>query len=111
MPTQNTDVSGTPDGITYAGPGLVWKVAKGVDVEGSFAGIRSDFTNSKLVNNGSVFGPTVGVYFDALGGANQVVVNSARVTSTVHSECDHEYTGSALVQNHGPSTPGLPRST
>lgn len=101
MPTQNTDVSGTPDGITYAGPGLVWKIAKGVDVEGTFAGVRSDFTNSKLINNGSVFGPTVGVYFNGPGDNLVVVNNASGDISGSYGVAITSYTGSALVQNYG----------
>ncbi len=78
MPTQNSDVSGNPAGITYSAAGETWKVSKGVDVFGSTAGVLSDYANSKLVNKGSLFGNGYGVLFDAGGlTGNLTIYNKA----------------------------------
>jgi len=67
MPTQTSNVSGHPYGISYAAAGETWKIAKGVDVFGISAGIYSAFANSTLVNQGEVTGGTAGVLFDPGG--------------------------------------------
>ena len=64
MPTQTKDISGDPNAITYAAPGLTWKVAKGVSVVGQENAVSSVYASSKLVNQGNLAGGSFGVKFN-----------------------------------------------
>jgi len=64
MPTQTKDISGDPNAITYAAPGLTWKVAKGVDVVGQEKAVSSVYASSKLINQGNLAGGSFGVNFN-----------------------------------------------
>ena len=56
MPTQNTDLSGDTYGILYGASGVTWKIAKGVSVSGTEAGVAGTFADSTLVNKGTIGG-------------------------------------------------------
>lgn len=109
MPTQNTNVSNNPYGITYAGPGLTWTIANGVDVFGSVIGILSQYANSKLVNNGSVSGGTYGVVFDP-GGAfgNYTIINkkSGDISGANFGIYVNNFQGPLVIENLGDVTAG-----
>lgn len=103
MPTQNTDVSGNPYGLTYAGPGLNWKIAKNVDVTGTVGAIYSGFVNSTLVNKGDLFGGTFGVFFEALGGFSTYKINN-KASGEISSQYGvyiANFLGSAKIDNAG----------
>jgi Ca2+-binding RTX toxin-like protein len=103
MPTQSTDITGTPNGITYTTIGETWETLKGVDVRGTTFGIFSAFADSVLDNNGSIFGDSAGVFFDSDGAAsNWVVKNKAKgeIQGAFAVVIDN-FVGSALVENKG----------
>jgi len=64
MPTQNTDISGGLVGIEYAGPGITWKVAKGVSVSGTENGVHGLYADSTLVNSGTIGADLGAVFFE-----------------------------------------------
>ncbi|MBN9022873.1 MAG: hypothetical protein J0H08_12440 [Rhizobiales bacterium] len=103
MPTQTTDLSGNPYGITYASSGLTWTIAKNVDVTGTVAGIYSPFGSSALVNKGTLVGGTLGVYFDAsaLSGTLSVTNKSSGEISAPYGIFAANFTGAVRIANDG----------
>lgn len=102
MPTQSTDISGSPFAIGYMANGETWKILKGVDVTGTSIGIYSDYLNSALKNNGSIFGG-VGVRFEAGGAVSNYVVKNQKkgdIAGEVGVDIS-DFVGSALVKNKG----------
>lgn len=77
MPVQNTDVNGNPYGITYTAAGETWKVTKNVDVFGTVGAVFSQFVNSTLINKGSLFGNSYGVFFNPSGAPGNFLIKNA----------------------------------
>ncbi|MCB1503055.1 MAG: hypothetical protein KDK07_25305 [Bauldia sp.] len=104
MPTQNSDINGNPFAITYAGPGLTWKVANGVDVTGTAAAIVSVFANSKLINKGSLFGGDYGVAWGPGGAFGTYTIDnmsSGEISGGIYGVYVSDFLGSLIVQNAG----------
>jgi hypothetical protein len=104
MPTQSSDVNAIPNGITYTAAGQTWKVLKGVSVTGSVFGVASGFANSTLNSNGSLYGATAGVFFDAVGAASNYVAKNGKkgtIAGDTAGVAMTRFDGSALVQNKG----------
>jgi hypothetical protein len=78
MPTQNTDISGVPIGITFAAAGETWRVANGVDVDATLYGVQSVFAGTTLINRGSLFGTSVGAFFNPPTTPGAFVVNNKK---------------------------------
>jgi Ca2+-binding RTX toxin-like protein len=102
MPTQITDVSLDPYGITYTGDGETWKVAEGVRVFGAEIGAYSEHSGSTLNNKGAIYGGWAGVRFDAMGGVgNYVVKNKGKIQGAETAVGVIGFTGSVLIENQG----------
>ena len=79
-------------------------LAKGVNVSGTTGGVLSEYANSVLKNNGSIFGPNYGVGFTAGGAASNYVVKNQKKGDINGGSLRVgiiNFTGSALVQNKG----------
>ncbi len=103
MPTQSTDVNGTPFGIDYAGSGLTWTIKKGVEVTGTLAAVHSIHSDNTLINKGSLFGTTVGVYFEGTGGASSSVVKNlaSGEIGGQYGIALTNFQGNAVIENAG----------
>jgi hypothetical protein len=102
MPTQTTDVSLDPYGITYTADGQTWKVAEGVNIFGIEVGANSEFSSNTLNNKGAIYGGWVGVQFDAMSGVGDYVVkNKGKIQGSEAAVVVYEFTGSVLIENQG----------
>ncbi|MCB1500996.1 MAG: hypothetical protein KDK07_14600 [Bauldia sp.] len=105
MAIQDVDVSSDPYGITYSFSGQIWEVLKGVDVTGADTAVYSAFTDSRLINRGSLVGlDDWGVMFEAGGANSTYVVKNKASGHIVGKEIGvyaYSFTGSFTVKNQG----------
>src|SRR5689334_11788888 len=110
MPTQSTDVSLDPYGITYTADGQTWKVLEGVAVFGTTEGAHSEYQSSTLNNKGSIYGNGAGVVFDGKDGVGDGVVKNkatGKIEGGQAAISVYEFTGSMMVDNEGKAKGGF----
>jgi hypothetical protein len=98
MGTQTTDIFAlTGAAITYTSPTETWTINAGISVASAenYA-VLSAQIESTLINNGSIFGRTAGVWFQGSSGA---ITNNGEIASMVNGILVSG--GSSTVVNHG----------